>query len=194
MSPSNGPAARSSRRCDVLIGSARKGATRNAETWHMPTYASHAGSIVVIAGEDDRYEGALRRATDLAAKRGEPLILYDWDAPSLLSEPMPTWWSSEGWDREFPERLDPEQLEELGRASIATQVREARANGVDAFGWLPSDHGPGGLAEYATEQSASIVVVPRDLTELHGVDALINGTGRPAEELEARVSAAVVIV
>ncbi len=160
----------------------------------MPTYASNAGSIVVIAGEDDRYQGALQRATDLAAKRGEPLILYDWDAPSLLSEPMPTQWSSEGWDRQFPERLDPDQLDELGRGSIATQVREARASGVDAFGWLPSDHGPGGLAEYATGQSASIVVVPRDLTELHGVDALINGTARPVEELEARVSAAVVII
>jgi hypothetical protein len=36
--------------------------------------------------------------------------------------------------------------------------------------------------------------VPKDLKELHGLDALINGTARPAEELEARVSAAVVIV
>jgi hypothetical protein len=160
----------------------------------MPTSASTTGSIVVIAGEDDRYHGALQRATDLATKRGEPLILYDWDAPSLVSDPMPSWWASEGWDRQFPDRLDPEQLEELGRGAIAEQVREVRASGVDAFGWLPSDHGPGGLAEYASGQGASIVVVPRDLTELHGVDALINGSARPAEELEARVSAAVVVV
>ena len=160
----------------------------------MPTFASHDGSVVVIAGEDDRYQGALQRATDLAAKRGEPLILYDWDAPSLLSEPMPTWWSGEGWDRQFPQRLDPDQLDELGRSQIADQVRAARDSGVDAFGWLPSDHGPGGLAEYASGQAASIVVVPKDLTELHGLDALINGTARPAEELEAKVSAAVVIV
>ena len=85
----------------------------------MPTYASNDGAIVVVAAEDDRFQGALKRATDLAAKRGEPLILYDWDAPSLLSEPMPTWWSSEGWDRQFPDRLDPDQLEELGRGPIA---------------------------------------------------------------------------
>ncbi len=160
----------------------------------MPTYTTTAGTIVVIAAEDDRYSGALERARALAAKRGEPLILYDWDAPSLVSEPMPTWWSSEGWDRQFPERLDPEQLDELGRGPIARQVREARESGVDAFGWLPSDHGPSGLAEYASGQHASIVVVPKDLKELHGLDALINGTARPAEELEAAVSAAVVIV
>lgn len=160
----------------------------------MPTYTTTAGSIVVVAAEDDRYQGALRRATDLAAKRGEPLILYDWDAPSLVSDPMPTWWSSEGWDRQFPDRLDPDQLEELGRAAIADQVRQARETGIDAFGWLPSDHGPGGLADYATDQHASIVVVPKDLTELHGLDALINGSARPAEELDAKVSAAVVIV
>ncbi len=160
----------------------------------MPTFRSATGAIVVIAAEDDRFSGALRRATDLAVKRGEPLILYDWDAPSLVSEPLPTWWSSEGWDRQFPDRLDPEQLEEVGRAAIAKQVREAREHGVDAFGWLPSAHGPGGLAEYATGQGASIVVVPRDLTELHGLAALINGAARPADRLAELVSAAVVIV
>jgi hypothetical protein len=194
MSAQRNPAARPSRRCEIVVGRGGKGASRRVETWHMPTYTTLAGSIVVVAAEDDRYTGALQRARDLAAKRGEPLILYDWDAPSLVSEPMPTWWSSEGWDRQFPERLDPEQLEELGRGPIARQVREARESGVDAFGWLPSDHGPGGLAEYASGQHASIVVVPKDLKELHGLDALINGTARPAEELEARVSAAVVIV
>ena len=194
MSGPKGPAARSPRRCEIVVGGGRKGASRNIETWHMPTYASNDGAIVVIAAEDDRFQGALKRATDLAAKRGEPLILYDWDAPSLLSEPLPTWWSSEGWDRQFPDRLDPDQLDELGRGPIAAQVRQARDSGVDAFGWLPSDHGPSGLAQYATGQSASIVVVPRDLEELHGLDALINGTARPADELEAHVSAAVVIV
>ena len=38
------------------------------------------------------------------------------------------------------------------------------------------------------------MVVPRDLEELHGLDAVINGTARPADELKAHVSAAVVIV
>jgi hypothetical protein len=121
----------------------------------MPTYASKDGAIVVVAAEDDRFQGALKRATDLAAKRGEPLILYDWDAPSLLSEPMPTSWSSEGWDRQFPDRLDPDQLEELGRGPIADQVRQARDSGVDARLAAVRPR-PSGLARYATGQSASI--------------------------------------
>ena len=105
----------------------------------MPTYASNDGAIVVVAAEDDRFQGALKRATDLAAKRGEPLILYDWDAPSLLSEPMPTWWSSEGWDRQFPDRLDPDQLEELGRGPIAARSgRPARAASTRSAGCRPT--------------------------------------------------------
>ena len=171
-----------------------RGPVKGVETWQMPAHRAAAGSIVVVAAEDDRFGGALRRATELAAKRGEPLILYDWDAPSLLSEPLPTWWSSEGWDHQFPDRLDADQLETAGRGAIAAQVKRARESGVEAFGWLPSDHGPGALAVYAGAQGASIVVVPRDLTELHGLDALINGTARPAAELAERASAAVVIV
>ena len=167
---------------------------RGVETWHMPEHVRTPGAIVVVAAEDDRYDGALRRATELAGKRHEPLILYDWDAPSLVSDPLPTWWSSDGWDSRFPDRLEPEQLDEAGRSAIADQVRDVREAGVDAFGWLPSAHGPGSLAEYATAQGASMVVVPRDLTELHGLDALINGTERPADEVAERIAAAVVIV
>ena len=160
----------------------------------MPAHLAAAGAIVVVVVEDDRYAPALRRATELASKRGEPLILYAWDAPSFLSEPLPTWWSSDGWGHQFPDRLDADQLETAGRGLIAAQVKRAAETGVEAFGWLPSDHGPGGLADYASKQGASIVVVPRDLTELHGLDALINGTARPADELVERVAAAVVIV
>jgi hypothetical protein len=160
----------------------------------MPAHLAAAGTIVVVAAEDERFGGALRRATELAVKRGEPLILYDWDAPSLLAEPLPTWWSSEGWDHRFPERLDADELEKAGRGVIAAQVKQARESGVEAFGWLPSDHGPRPLADYAGAQRASIVVVPRDLTELHGLDALLTGAARPADDLAERASAAVVIV
>ena len=171
MSGPNGPAARSPRRCEITVGRGGKGASRHIETWHMPTYASNDGAIVVVAAEDDRFQGALKRATDLAAKRGEPLILYDWDAPSLLSEPMPTWWSSEGWDRQFPDRLDPDQLDELGAARSRTRSgRPATAASTRSAGCRPTT-ARAALAQYATGQSASIVVVPRDLEELHGLDA-----------------------
>ncbi len=160
----------------------------------MPVHLPTPGAIVVVTAENDRFRGALHRATELAAKRGEPLILYDWDAPSLFSEPLPTWWSSEGADDDVPDRLDPDQLDAAGRAPIAAQVREARARGIEAFGWLPSDHGPDSLATYATGQGASMIVIPRDLAELGGLDAVINGTPRPAEALEREVSAALVVV
>ena len=172
----------------------RGGPTRALETWQMPAHLAAAGAIVVVVAEDDRFAAPLRRASELAAKRREPLILYDWDAPSFDAEPLPSWRSSEGWDHRFPDRLDPDQLESAGRGLIAAQVQRARESGIDAFGWLPSDHGPGSLADFASGQGASIVVVPRDLAELHGIDALINGTVRPADELVERASAAVVIV
>ncbi|HEY6569365.1 MAG TPA: hypothetical protein VIZ22_03700 [Candidatus Limnocylindrales bacterium] len=174
--------------------STRAGPAKAVETWQMPVQLAAAGAIIVVAAEDERFGGALRRATELATKRGEPLLLYDWDAPSFLAEPLPTWWSSEGSRDQLPDRLDPEQLRTAGRGALAAQVDRARDSGVEAFGWLPSDHGPGPLADYAGAQGASIVVVPRDLTELHGLDALINGTARPADELVERASAAVVIV
>jgi hypothetical protein len=159
----------------------------------MPAYLRTMGTVVVVTAEDGRFQGALRRAIALATGRGEPLILYDWDAPSLLGEPLPDPWSRAGAD-DIPSRLDPEQLDAAGRGVIADQVRAARSSGVEAYGWLPSDHGPASLAACATAEHASMIVVPRDLTELGGLDAIVNGSARPVEELEHEVAAALVVV
>ncbi len=167
---------------------------RPIETWHPPMLTASSGAVVVVVTEDERSGAAVQRAAALAETRAEPLILYDWDAPSLLAEPLPTWWSSDGAAEMTPDRLDDEQLEAAGRPTIADQVRRARSGEVEAFGWLPSDHGAGALVDYATAQRASIVVIPRDLAELDGFAALINGTAHPADEVRERASAAVVIV
>ena len=159
----------------------------------MPVHTPTPGAIVVVAGEDDRFDDALRRAIEVASEARRPLILYDWDAPSLFSEPLPTWWSSEGWDRRVPDRLDETQLDAAGRGSLAQRVRRARATGVEAFGWLPSDHGPGALAEYASGQGASTIVIPRGLAELDGLEALVNGSTRPAEVVADLAPATVVV-
>lgn len=159
----------------------------------MPRHTPAPGAIVVITAEDDRYGDARRDAAERAKREQRRLILYDWDAPSLFGEPLPTWWSSDGWDRRFPDRLDPEQLDAAGRSAIAEQVRELRRDGVDAFAWLPSDHGPGALAEYANGQHADVIVVPAELRKLDGMDAVVNGTAKPAEELEQRAAAQVVV-
>lgn len=159
----------------------------------MPVHTPAPGAVVVVTAEDDRFAIARRSAVDLAAEQDRPLILYDWDAPSLFSEPLPTWWSSEGWDRRVPDRLDAEALDRVGRSLIADQVREAAERGVAAFGWLPSDHGPQALADYANGQGASVIVIPRDLTELDGLEAIVNGSTRPVQELDERAAARVVV-
>ena len=129
----------------------------------------------------------------LAGPGGVVLILYDWDAPTLFGDPLPTWWSGEGSEDLFSHRLDQTRLRAAGRATIADQVAEAEAAGLKAFGWLPSDHGPKALAAYAREQGATTIVVPGALEEVHGLDALLNGTDQPAQTLDAATRARVIV-
>jgi hypothetical protein len=150
--------------------------------------------VIAVTAEDDRFRGARERGTSLAAERGSTLLLYDWDAPSLFAEPLPSWWSSEGAGDRFGDRLAADQLDEVGRSSIADQVREAERAGVPARGWLPKDHGPNALARYARAQQAAVVVLPTDLAEVAGLEALLAGTDRPAEAVAEQTTARVVTV
>jgi hypothetical protein len=151
------------------------------------------GVIVVVTGDDDRYATARRRAMSLARPDGDVLILYDWDAPTLFGDPLPTWWSGEGSEDLFSRRLDQARLRAAGRATIADQVAEAEATGLTAFGWLPSVHGPKALADYAREQGASTIVVPGALEEVSGLDVLLNGTDQPAQALDSETRATVIV-
>jgi hypothetical protein len=107
-----------------------------------------------------------------ASSGGQILILYDLDAPTLLGDPLPTWWSGEGSEDLFSRRLDQIRLRAAGRATIADQVTEAESLGIKAFGWLPSRKGSSPLSEYAREQGVTTVVVPADLNDLEGLQAL----------------------
>jgi hypothetical protein len=142
-----------------------------------------------VTGEDDRFAAARRTGIEEALDRGLPLILYDWDSASWLGEPLPNQWASEGAEERIPDRLEERHLEFVGRHSVATQVRDAKDHGVDAFAWLPKDHGPAALASYASQQGAVAIVLPRDLTELDGLEAILNGTTRPADELRTNTTA-----
>lgn len=163
------------------------------DTRGMPEHTPTPGAVVAVVGEDDRFSSAWLRGVDLAVERRQPLILYDWDSASLLGEPLPTHWSSDGWEDRVPDRLDPSQLDAAGRAPMAEQVRRARDHGVDAYAWLPADHGASALAEYAGAQGATAIVVPADLSELGGLDAVLAGTSRPAEELERTTRIEVIV-
>ena len=153
-----------------------------------------AGVMIAVTADDDRYQPARRKAMDLARVSGQALILYDWDAPTLFGDPLPTWWSGEGSEDLFSRRLDQTRLRAAGRATIADQVAEAEALGIQAFGWLPSDHGPSPLATYAREQGGSTIVISADLQDVSGLEALLNGTNQPVGTLDAETPARVVVV
>jgi len=137
-------------------------------------------TIVAVVGEDGRFDHVRRRAIERARASGATLLLFDFDAgQSLFESPRPTNWSAQGEEEQFGNRLTTNDLEALGRGSIADQVRDARALGVDAFGWLPEKADRDGLREYAAGQGAGLVVVPAgepDLAEDLGVPVEVVGT------------------
>ncbi|HEV8403551.1 MAG TPA: hypothetical protein VGQ31_11000 [Candidatus Limnocylindrales bacterium] len=120
-------------------------------------------SVIAVTADDDRFAASRRAAMDLAENAGAELILYDWESPMLLGDPLPSVWSADGTDTAVPDRLDEKALEAAGRAAIAQQVGEARAAGLRASGWLPSERGADALFKYAQDHKAIGIVIPADL-------------------------------
>ena len=124
-------------------------------------------TVIAVTGEDERFGRVRRAAVERALTEHATLILYDVDASvSPLESPLPTDWSAEGTEDEVGDRLGPEELEAAGRAAIAGQVRDARAQGVDAWGWLPNDADRDDLIAYASRQPGAHVMVPSGDEEL----------------------------
>jgi nucleotide-binding universal stress UspA family protein len=123
--------------------------------------------IVAVAAEDGRFDHVWRRGMELARERGARLVLFDVDAkPSPFESALPTDWSAHGEEEEYGEKekfgepMNLSDLEAVGRAPIADRVREARAAGVEAFGWLPEGSSVDELRSYASHEHATLVVVP----------------------------------
>jgi hypothetical protein len=124
-------------------------------------------TVIAVTGEDDRYEPVRRAAIDRAREAHATLILYDIDAPTgPLESQTPTGWSAEGTEEDAADRLGPEELEAAGRGPISRQVAEARSQGVEAWGWLPSDNGRDALLEYASKQPGALVLAPQGDSDL----------------------------
>jgi hypothetical protein len=149
-------------------------------------------SVIAYVGEDEQYGPIFSRAIDAAKAAGAMLIYYDADAASRFASPLPTWWSSDEEDDDNQERLRPEHLEAAGRQWLADKVREARAAGLTAYGWLPSSRGADQLSEYATNHNAELVIVPSDL-EHKGFGDWMKGTPS-AEEVDEKVPVNVIVV
>jgi hypothetical protein len=128
-------------------------------------------TVIAVTGEDDRFEPIRRAAIERALAEHASLILYDIDAvESPLESPVPTGWSAEGTEEDVGDRLGPEELEAAGRSAIARQVEAARAKGLDAWGWLPSDKSRNALVEYASREPSARVFGPKDDPDLDLAD------------------------
>jgi len=128
-------------------------------------------TVIAITTEDDRYAANRREAIDRAKAAHATLILYDLDAGrSPLESPLPTEWDGEGVEEAVGDRLGPDELDASGRGPIADQVRRARADGLEAWGWLPARDDRETLVAYALDQPAPLIVVPADETDLAGID------------------------
>jgi hypothetical protein len=150
--------------------------------------------VLAVTADDDRYATTRAEATRLAAEQSGRLILYDWDAATVLGDPLPSNWSGEGAADDVPSELDEAELEAAGRAPIANQVSMARQAGVPTTAWLPSQPGVGPLAEYAREHGVGTIVVPRDLESAGELERLATATTDPAKDVPAETSARVVLV
>jgi hypothetical protein len=135
-------------------------------------------TVIAVTGEDDRYEPVRKAAMERARAERASLILYDIDAATgPLESATPTGWSAEGTEEDAGDRLGPEELEAAGHATVARQVQEARAGGIDAWGWLPSDGGREALLAYAAREPGARLLVPEgdpdlDISDLPEAEAV----------------------
>jgi hypothetical protein len=144
----------------------------------MDTHDRPPGTVIALTADDDRFTQVRRSAIELAAREGASLLLYDWDAPMLLGDPLPSIWSADGTDTAVPDRLDAAALEAAGRSAIARQVRDGTRVGVETSAWLPSVRGAEALLRYALDHDAIAVVVPADLDDLEKLQVAESaGTG-----------------
>lgn len=121
--------------------------------------------IVAQVGEEPAEDLVHRAALSLATEAHARLVLYDADAASLLSEPLPSNWAGEGAEEEFGDLLSPDELTVLGRPELRDLVVEARSHGLDAYGWLAGGHGVDSITEYAERIAADLILVPESALE-----------------------------
>lgn len=135
-------------------------------------------TIVAVTGHDEPRQHLLDRAESLGRETAATVILFDRDADlGPLMSALPTAWSADGEEEQFGDRLDPEDLEAVGQAALAGQVRALRTAGIRAFGWLPPKADAQSLAEYAFKQGADTVLVSAEDKDF--VDGLQSMTNPP---------------
>jgi nucleotide-binding universal stress UspA family protein len=121
--------------------------------------------LVAFVSEDDELDHVRDAAVEIGGKGGAKVILYDRDSASAFSDPMPNQWGSQAEGAQFGDPLSDQELVKLGREPFARKVAAAREAGVDAWGWLASDHGTEALVAYARDHGADLILLPADLED-----------------------------
>ena len=118
--------------------------------------------VVAYVSEDEELDHVRDAAVEIG-RRGAKVILYNRDSASAFSDPMPNQWGSQAEGAQFSDPLSDQQLVKLGREPFARKVAAARESGVDAWGWLASDHGTDAVVGYAGDHGADLLLLPADL-------------------------------
>jgi hypothetical protein len=153
-----------------------------AERSTTPGRRDAGAAVIAYTTEDDSHAEVRQAAAAHARDHGCVVILYDADAPAVWSEPLPNQWGSEGEGAGFGDRLAADDLEFLGRAELARQLRRTEA-GIEVAAWLPKAHGPGALADYAEAQGANAIFVPDQLEWMDELSSRLAGRSDPTTEL-----------
>ena len=151
--------------------------------------------VVAYVSEDGELDHVRDAALEIG-RRGARVILYDRDSASAFSDPMPNQWASQAEGAQFHDPLSDDELVKLGREPFARKVAAAREAGVDAWGWLASDHGTDALVTYARDHGADLILLPADLED-PGLSERLKGetVSKAVEEAEeSAASLAVVLV
>jgi hypothetical protein len=151
--------------------------------------------IVAWVGEDDELAHVERAALALARTSGARVILYDHDAASSFSDPVPNEMGSEGEEQLFGDPLSDQELVKLGVEPMARKVAAARADGLDAWGWLATGHGTDELVAYGRRHGADLLLLPAELQEPGLADKLKGETAdKAAEEAEEAADGVAVLL
>jgi hypothetical protein len=120
--------------------------------------------LVAYVSEDAELDHVRDAALEIG-RRGAKVILYNRDSASAFSDPMPNQWASQAEGAQFNDPLSDQELVKLGREPFARKVAAAREAGVDAWGWLASDHGTEPMVAYARDHGADLILLPADLDD-----------------------------